>query len=41
VVEFSDEEDDGGSSTVEWVLVGKVLSPTTLHSTTIYRAIKL
>jgi hypothetical protein len=40
VAEFSDKEDDGGSATVEWVLVGKVLSSATLHSTTIYEAMK-
>jgi hypothetical protein len=40
VVEFSDKEDDGGSATVEWVLVGKVLSLAMLYSTTIYQAMK-
>ena len=33
VAEFSHEEDDGGSSNVEWALMGTVLSPTTLRAT--------
>lgn len=38
VVAFSDDEDDGEVSVVEWILVGKVLSPAIVHSTTIFRA---
>ena len=33
VAEFSHEEDDGGLLTVEWALMGTVLSPTTLRAT--------
>lgn len=41
MVEFSDDEDTGETPAVEWALVGKVLSPVTVHSMTIYRAMKL
>jgi hypothetical protein len=40
VVEFSDDEDGGEASVVEWALVGKVLSPAIVHATMIYRAMK-
>ena len=40
VVAFSDDEEDGEVSVVEWTLVGKVLSPATVHATTIFRAMK-
>jgi hypothetical protein len=40
VAEFSDDEDVGDPVGVEWALVGKVLSPTTVHATTIFRAMK-
>lgn len=39
-MEFSDDEDDGGTMHVEWALVGKVLSPGTLHVSTIGSAMK-
>jgi hypothetical protein len=35
VVEFSDDEEDMDAAVVEWALVGKVLSPSTLHINTI------
>jgi len=40
VVEFSDDEDVEDPGRMEWALVGKVLSPTTVHATTIFRAMK-
>lgn len=40
VVEFSDDEDFDAPSEVEWALFGKVLSPTVVHATTIFRAMK-
>lgn len=40
VAEFSDDEDGGEDPAVEWALFGKILSPATVHSTTIYRAMK-
>lgn len=40
VVEFSDDEDVANPIRVKWALVGKVLSPTTIHAATISRAMK-
>ncbi|KAK3132103.1 hypothetical protein QOZ80_6AG0515850 [Eleusine coracana subsp. coracana] len=40
IVDFSDGEEDQGSMHVEWALVGKVLSPGTLHVSTIGSAMK-
>ncbi|RLN38622.1 hypothetical protein C2845_PM01G20240 [Panicum miliaceum] len=40
VAEFSDDENDNGGSSVEWALVGKVLSPSTVHSSAIFGAMK-
>lgn len=37
---FSDDEEDGEVSVVEWTLVGKFLLPATVHATTIFRAMK-
>ena len=39
-MEFSDDEDVEDPGRMEWALVGKVLSPTTVHATTIFRAMK-
>lgn len=40
IVDFSDDEEDQGSRDVEWALVGKVLSPGTLHVSTIGSVMK-
>jgi hypothetical protein len=40
VVEFSDEEDEEMLPQEEWLLVGKVLSPTPIHVTTIRSSMK-
>jgi len=40
VAAFSDEEEDNGGPTVEWALVGKVLSPSTVHSSAIQGVMK-
>lgn len=40
VAAFSDDEEADEISGGEWNLVGKVLSPATVHATTIYRAMK-
>ena len=37
VVEFSDDEEDMEAAVVEWTIIGKVLSPATVHANTIYR----
>jgi len=39
-VVFSDDEGDGEMAKVEWALLGKVLSPTALHVSTIAGAMK-
>jgi hypothetical protein len=38
VADFSDEEDPDVAAKAEWALLGKVLSPTTLHANTIRSA---
>lgn len=40
VAAFSDDEDDGEITVEEWTLVGKVLSPVTVHATMIFHAMK-
>uniref|UniRef100_A0A0D9XZ83 Uncharacterized protein n=1 Tax=Leersia perrieri TaxID=77586 RepID=A0A0D9XZ83_9ORYZ len=40
LAEFSDDEKDDGSMSTQWVLFGKVLSPSTLHVSTILGAMK-
>ncbi|CAN6353966.1 unnamed protein product [Urochloa humidicola] len=38
VADFSDDEDQGEDANVEWVLLGKAISPSTLHAATIRSA---
>lgn len=40
VVEFSDDEAECGNPKVEWALLGKVLSPTTVHAPAIQGSMK-
>ncbi|EEE59262.1 hypothetical protein OsJ_11281 [Oryza sativa Japonica Group] len=40
VAEFSDDDETGDPQEVEWMLVGKVLSPAIVHATTVFRAMK-
>jgi hypothetical protein len=40
VIEFSDGEDGDEVDVVEWALVGKVLSPPKMHSSTIHQAVQ-
>ena len=37
VAEFSDDEEDMEAAVVEWTIIGKVLSPATVHANMIYR----
>ena len=40
VAAFSDDEEEIVKEVVEWALVGKVLSPTTVHPSAVYGAMK-
>lgn len=40
VAEFSDDEEENDAPQLEWALVGKVLSPTSIHVNTIRSAMK-
>lgn len=40
VAAFSDDDEDDEISAADWTLVGKVLSPATVHATTIYRSMR-
>lgn len=40
VADFSDDEESGEAPVVEWALLGKVISPSTLHANTIRSAMK-
>ena len=40
VADFSDGEDEENLSSLEWTVVGKVLSPTPIHVNTIRSAMK-
>lgn len=40
VAAFSDEEEEDAATVVKWAVIGKVLSPSTLHITTTKNAMK-
>lgn len=40
VLDLSDEEEEDAMAPIEWVLVGKILSPVPIHAETIHTAMK-